>query len=276
LHGWFSFRCISLPSSVGIDVLFVVGEFSVLFAYLAFFFLFILIFGYDNLILLPVIIMLCMLDLYGFIWVELIVFPLYFMLVKSGSSFERVGSWYYLFFYRIVLRFLLLNSLSRLLFLAVSVIVVLAKYPVAGLHFWLPKVHVEASLIGSMVLARLILKVAFILSWGLNVLFIFMLLVLLYLTLLIVLGFDGKVVMAYSSVVHMSVGCVVFVLVSVVGVYCGLVHVVVSPLMFFICYFSYNLVGSRSIKGLLGGYIVLFLFLVNISFPPFGAFMSEV
>lgn len=155
-------------------------------------------------------------------------------------------------------------------------IVVLAKYPVARLHFWLPKVHVEASLVGSMVLAGLMLKVAFILSWGLEVIFVFILLVLLYLTSLIMLGFDGKVLIAYSSVIHMSVGCVIFVFVSVVGVYCGLVHVIVSPLIFFICYFSYNLVGSRSVKRLLGGYVVLLLFLINMSFPPFGAFLSEV
>lgn len=94
----------------------------------------------------------------------MIVFPLYFILVKSGSSFERIGSWYYLFFYGIVLGFLLFNSLVGSLFLVISLMVVLAKYPVARLHFWLPKVHVEASLVGSMVLAGLILKVAFILS----------------------------------------------------------------------------------------------------------------
>lgn len=108
--------------------------------------------------------MLGTLDLYGFMWVELMVFPLYFILIKTGSSFERIGSWYYLFFYGIIIGFLLLNSLSGVLFLLLALCVVLAKYPVVGLHFWLPKVHVEASLMGSMVLAGLMLKVAFILS----------------------------------------------------------------------------------------------------------------
>lgn len=94
--------------------------------------------------------------------------------------------------------------------------------------------------------------------------------------LLMVLGFDGKIVMAYSSVIHISIGALLFSLVSVVRVYCGLVHVIFSPLIFFVCYFSYMLYGSRSVKGLVGGFVVLMIFLVNISLPPFGAFLSEV
>lgn len=94
--------------------------------------------------------------------------------------------------------------------------------------------------------------------------------------LLMLLGFDGKVVIAYSSVIHMSVGALIFSLVSVVGSYCRLVHVIFSPLMFFICYSSYSLYGSRSVKRLVGGFMVLVVFLVNMSFPPFGAFFSEV
>lgn len=214
--------------------------------------------------------------MYGFMWVELMVFPLYFMLVKSGSSFERVGSWYYLFFYGIVVGFLLLNSFAGNIFSIISLLVIYAKYPVVGLHIWLPKVHVEASLIGSIVLAGLMLKVAFILSWGLDVMLFPLLFSLMLICFLIVLGFDGKIIMAYSSVIHMSIGALLFSLVSVVRVYCGLVHVIFSPLIFFICYFSYMLYGSRSVKGLVGGFVVLIIFLVNISLPPFGAFLSEV
>jgi len=216
------------------------------------------------------------LDMYRFIWMELIVLPLYFMLVKNGSSFERVGSWYYLFFYRIVLGFLLLNSFTGFYFSVLSLLVVYAKYPVIGLHAWLPKVHVEASLIGSMVLARLILKVAFILSWGFRCIILLIFMPLLVACFLMVLGFDGKVVIAYSSVIHISIGAIIFTFVSVVRCYCGLVHVIFSPFMFFICYCSYSLYGSRSMKRLVRRLIVFIIFLVNISFPPFGAFFSEV
>ena len=217
-----------------------------------------------------------MLDLYGFIWVELIVFPLYFILIKTGSSFERIGSWYYLFFYGIIVGFLLLNSLSGVMFSLLSLCVVFAKYPVVGLHFWLPKVHVEASLIGSMVLAGIILKVAFILSWRLCCSLLVLLIPLLLIIFIIVLGIDGKVIIAYSSVVHMSVGCVIFLFCGFVGVYCRLVHVIVSPVMFYMCYLSYSLYGGRSVKRLLGGFIVLLIFLINMSFPPFGAFLAEL
>lgn len=95
-------------------------------------------------------------------------------------------------------------------------------------------------------------------------------------TFVMILGFDGKVMMAYSSVVHMSVRCVLFVMCSFVGVYCGLVHVIVSPLIFYMCYLSYSLYGRRSVKGLLGGVFVLLLFLANMSFPPLGAFLGEL
>lgn len=253
-----------------------VGEFSVLFSFVVLFILFVLLFRLNPLLVLPLLIMFGVLDMYGFIWVELMVFPLYFILVKSGSSFERVGSWYYLFFYGIVIGFLLLNSFTRFAFSVLSLLVVYAKYPVVRLHIWLPKVHVEASLIGSMILAGLMLKVAFILSWGFDCLLLFLLFPLLLICGFMVLGFDGKVVIAYSSVVHMSIGAIIFVVVSVVGTYCGLVHVIFSPLMFFVCYCSYSLYGSRSVKGLVGGYMVFLIFLVNISFPPFGAFFSEV
>lgn len=128
----------------------------------------------------------------------------------------------------------------------------------------------------SMILAGLILKVAFILSWSFNVMLLFLLFPLCLMCFLMLMRFDGKVVIAYSSVIHISVGALIFALVSVVGSYCGLVHVIFSPFMFFICYSSYSLYGSRSIKGLIGGFIVFIVFLVNISFPPFGAFFSEV
>lgn len=105
---------------------------------------------------------------------------------------------------------------------------------------------------------------------------LFLLLPIFVIVFVMVIGIDGKVVMAYSSVVHMSVGCILFLFCTFVGVYCGLAHVLVSPLIFYMCYVSYSLYGSRSVKGLLGGVVVLLLFLFNISFPPFGAFLAEL
>lgn len=172
--------------------------------------------------------------------------------------------------------FLLLNSFSGVFFSLVALVVVFSKYPVVGLHFWLPKVHVEASLMRSMVLAGLMLKVAFILSWGADCSLLIILCPVFLLSCIILLGFDGKVMMAYSSIIHISVRCIIFLFCGCVGLYCGLAHVIVSPLMFYFCYVSYSLFGRRSVKGLLGGVIVFVLFLINISFPPFGAFLSEV
>lgn len=79
---------------------------------------------------------------------------------------------------------------------------VLAKYPIVGLHRWLPKLHVEASLFGSMVLAGVVLKFALVPSYWL-----LRYEPLVYLMLsgcLLLLAVDGKWMMAISSVVHIS------------------------------------------------------------------------
>merc|ERR1712203_1205776 len=59
---------------------------------------------------------------------------------------------------------------------------------------------------------------------------------------MILIGSDGKVVMAYSSVVHMSCCVIAFGLLTMFGRYS---HVVVSPLIFVIVYIGYQSSGSR-------------------------------
>lgn len=56
-----------------------------------------------------------------------------------------------LFFYR---SFIFRRRLGSLL----AVLPFLVKIPVLGLHFWLPKAHVEARTRGSMILAGVLLK----------------------------------------------------------------------------------------------------------------------
>jgi NADH-ubiquinone oxidoreductase chain 4 len=80
----------------------------------------------------------------------------------------------------------------------------LSKLPIFRLHSWLPKVHVEASMHGSMILAGLILKIGIVFIGMFGVSLILSVTGIVLATVLIFRS-DGKVVMAYSSVAHMTI-----------------------------------------------------------------------
>lgn len=117
-----------------------------------------------------------------FIWFELSVLIMFYFVLVWGSNPERLQSVGYFLTYSLVGSFPLLFSLSCVsqwqqldnfffsfytleenyygsvvfsLFLIIGFII---KIPVFGLHWWLPKVHVEASVLGSVALAGVFLK----------------------------------------------------------------------------------------------------------------------
>jgi hypothetical protein len=127
-------------------------------------------------------------------------------------------------------------------------------------------------MLGSIVLAGIVLKAGSIFC---NIFCIELPLLILG---VIVRGFilmrsDGKVVMAYSSVVHISCCVISFGLLTI---YRGFSHVVVSPLMFVMVYVGYQGSGSRILSE--GFYSVFLggLLLLNLGFPLVGAFYCEV
>lgn len=106
---------------------------------------------------------------------ELRLVPILLMILSAGSQPERLSSGAYLLFYTTFLSIpylVLILSMpsyfnkiwdSRLLFLSGALRLIIAspflvKIPVFGLHFWLPKAHVEANTSGSILLAGLLLK----------------------------------------------------------------------------------------------------------------------
>jgi len=147
----------------------------------------------------------------------------------------------------------------------------MSKLPVYGLHIWLPKVHVEASIRGSILLARIVLKmrIMFLGMFGGGIL-----LVVVGLVSGIVLMFssDRKVVMAYSSVMHMSL-C--GFLIGWMGFIVGASHVVISPLIFMAVYCRYMITGSRMLSPAFNRWCLRVILIVNLGFPLVGAFMSE-
>lgn len=190
----------------------------------------------------------------------------------SGGSYERGGANLYLVFYSFCLGFVLLVRFDLGVMSLIVSLIGFSKLPVFGLHIWLPKVHVEASMLGSMVLAGVVLKAGSVFcSWFCieAVLLVLGVAVAAWMMLMS----DGKVVMAYSSVAHMSCAVIIFGMLTMYG---GYSHIVVSPLMFVAVYVGYlnsraRILSDSFMSTLLGG-----LLLFNLGFPILGAFYCEV
>lgn len=165
--------------------------------------------------------------------------------------------------------------MSRMELAIITIVVALigfSKLPVFGLHMWLPKVHVEASMLRSMVLAGVVLKAGSIFcSIFCNEIPVLIMGVVIRRIML--MGADGKVVIAYSSVVHMSCCVIAFGLITM---YRGYSHVVVSPLIFVMVYIGYQMSGSRILSPSFASVALRGLLLFNLGFPLLGAFYGEV
>jgi NADH-quinone oxidoreductase subunit M len=165
-----------------------------------------------------------------YILFELRLIPILMILLFYGSQPERLSASLYLLMYTlffslpfIVLALLILSSqnllvrssiISRNLLFVIIIIPFLVKIPVFGAHFWLPKAHVEASTSGSIVLARLLLKlgryglVRLVLQFKVIVLagkrIRFWLMAALLARIITILQSDGKKLVAYSRITHIT------------------------------------------------------------------------
>nr|WAK83073.1 NADH dehydrogenase subunit 4 [Janus sp. 1 GYN-2022e] len=174
------------------------------------------------------------------------------------------------------------------------------KMPMFSIHGWLPKAHVEAPVAGSMILAGVMLKLG---GYGLyRILFIFedcwfdnnlsylifSLVGGVYLSFVCIWQVDMKAMVAYSSVVHMSLvigGLLSLGLIGVHGAFMMmLAHGLCSSGMFCMVNMIYERTLSRSLvinKGLLIYSPVMmmmwfFLCVGNMSAPPSLNLISEI
>nr|ANM47953.1 NADH dehydrogenase subunit 4 [Andrena camellia] len=226
---------------------------------------------------------------YFFFEVSLIL--VYVVILKWGMGVMRLISSYYFMFYTLffslpLLVFILFivydyNSSIMMMLELMSVYIniyfyiymcmgFLLKIPMYMFHGWLLKAHVEAPVFGSMILASILLKLGtygmlrFLLIFYLNSFFfssyilIFSIIGGVYISFLCLRQIDMKVLVAYSSVVHMSLllsGMFTLLKIGFVGSYILMIsHGLCSSGLFYLVNVFYSETNSRLMlvnKGLL-------------------------
>nr|YP_010381743.1 NADH dehydrogenase subunit 4 [Symplanella unipuncta]UDL72131.1 NADH dehydrogenase subunit 4 [Symplanella unipuncta] len=274
---------------------------------------------YINLILIFLLLVFLVMDFfYFYFFFEGSMLPVFLILFGWGYQPERLSAGYYLIFYTLfgsfpflLIIFYMMNlyggfsfflnlkfeSNMLMFFLIFSFLI---KFPMFGLHSWLPKAHVEAPVGGSMILAGVLLKLGgygfirlmgfmynFIFDFG----YIFVSMSLwgcIIISLMCMIQSDLKMLIAYSSVCHMSLAIVGLFTMSTCGKLGSIIlmigHGFVSSGLFFLVGMVYMRFSSRSFFILKGMISILpslsffwFMFcIMNMSCPPSINLFSEV
>nr|AMW67770.1 NADH dehydrogenase subunit 4 [Semidalis aleyrodiformis] len=256
---------------------------------------------------------------YFYVFFEMSLIPTLFLILGWGYQPERLQAGFYLLFYTLfaslplLISILYMYSSSYSLFLMyktffvsswylyISLIMAfLVKMPMFMVHLWLPKAHVEAPISGSMILAGVMLKLG---GYGLlrimgmliymnnminYFIMLFSLIGGLILSILCLRQIDMKSLIAYSSVVHMSMvlgGLFTLNLLGYLGSYCLMIsHGLCSSGLFCLANIMYERSGSRNLflnKGMLNlvPSLSLWWFLLissNMAAPPSLNLLGEI
>nr|YP_010561849.1 NADH dehydrogenase subunit 4 [Colossendeis brevirostris]UYX57810.1 NADH dehydrogenase subunit 4 [Colossendeis brevirostris] len=258
---------------------------------------------------------------------ESILIPIFMLILGWGYQPERIQAGLYIMLYTLFASLPLLMSLFLfmsyfnslfinylvfmnlfylgynwliIMWMVVTMFAFLVKMPIYMFHLWLPKAHVEAPLVGSMLLAGVLLKLG---GYGIirmiflfkcmyiNMSYYFICFIMMggiYSALVCMNQTDLKMLIAYSSVAHMSVMTSGLMTLSYLGIQGGIMlmlgHGLCSSGLFFIGNIMYERFNTRSmliIKGLSNLSYLLnvlwFIMLVNnISAPPCMNLFSEI
>lgn len=157
---------------------------------------------------------------------EISVIPILIILFGWGYQPDRLEAGFYILIYTVLFSLPLLLKILYLDNLTISlrswsffifIIAFLVKLPIVGLHYWLPRAHVEAPVFGSIILAGVILKLGGYGIFKLSLiigdflfqnsksLIVFSVLGGLIFRCVCFIQSDLKLLIAYSSIVHMSI-----------------------------------------------------------------------
>nr|AHA52495.1 NADH dehydrogenase subunit 4 [Cardiochiles fuscipennis] len=276
-------------------------------------------------IILLMILILCFMAMNMFmfyLFFELSIIPMIFLIMGWGKQIDRIQASMYLLFYTLfgsmpllMLIFLIFKNMNTLMFNLMNynlmnlnnlmmffmlISAFLIKMPMYFVHIWLPKAHVEAPVSGSMILAGIMLKLG---SYGMiRILMIFNNLFLKFNNLIMNISLFGglmaslicltlndlKMIVAYSSIVHMSLLIASMMTLNYWG-YIGsylmmLAHGLSSSSLFYLLNLNYERLMSRNSlinKGLINilpslSMMFFILMICNMSSPPSLNLISEI
>ncbi len=237
---------------------------------------------------------------------EIVFILIIFVIILLGYNYERLIAAYLMIFYsflfsrpRLIIiiifdyTFLIKNWLQYTYiynyFLVFSFIV---KFPIFGFHYWLPVAHVEASTIGSILLAGILLKLG---SIGIFYVIIYLkfivkfhwLILGLLIVMIIILNLrDLKMMIAYSSVAHISLVFYVRIIGRIIAKKGALIiifyHGFLSPIIFWTVgllawWKTRSLMVVKILNFTFIFLLVLFIIVIlNMRFPPFLGFLREI
>ena len=256
-----------------------------------------------------------------YVYFELSVLPIFIIIMGWGYQSERLGARLSLIFYTIsasvpFLIFILLSinnqkmyfffqvyqrlRISEVIYVVfvMRIIAFLVKVPLFFFHLWLPKAHVEAPVIGSIILASVLLKlggyalvrISPLVTYNshLSIIISIAMRGSVLIRMVCISQLDIKVVIAYSSVAHMAVCVAGIFYLSSVRIRGSIILIIAHGLSSIIIFFGGNLFYERKfsrsllvIKGFLSSLpllslLWLFTTIRRIVTPPLFNFFSEI
>lgn len=248
---------------------------------------------------------------YLYFFYEVSIIPILLIILGGGANPYRFNAAYFILVYSLLVSLPSLVILTILIKLNMTLtirikrfyslrirsnfllMIFFVKTPIYTLHYWLPKAHVEASTLGSVILARFILKLGALgclklISW-LNLNYFnnitFLIIRLCIISIKCILQSDLKKLIALTSVLHITMGLIIVSRVNLntkIFIVINITHSINSALIFYFSGVISKISSSRMIylqnflKFNLGWGAIALLVTLNLGVPPFYTFLGEL